>query len=111
LTDDGPTLLGLYVVLAGLVAALIVIAIGVFRLVVRSKALKKRIDEVAKLPFLPTLELTSARLDIATRRIDSLPLLEARARRAVAEIQAARAQLDAAALTVRDAVRFVVMGR
>jgi hypothetical protein len=110
LTADGPTWLGLWIVLAGIVAALVAVGAGVFRLVVRSRAFKKRLDEVAQLPFLPTLELTSARLDIAQRRIDSLPVLEARARRAIADLQAARTTIDDAAIAARDAVRYVILG-
>jgi hypothetical protein len=110
LTDQGPTWLALWIVLAGIVAALVAIGAGVVRLVVRSRAFKKRLDEVAKLPFLPTLELTSARLDIASRRLDSLPSLEARARRAIADLQAARSTIDNAAIAARDAIRFAILG-
>ncbi len=110
MTAEGQTSLALWAVLAGIIAALVAIGAGVFRLVVRSRAFKKRLDEVAKLPFLPTLELTSARLDIAMRRIDSIPLLEARARRAIADLQSARTTIDNAAIAARDAIRFAILG-
>jgi hypothetical protein len=110
LTPEGQTSIALWAVLAGVVSSLVVIGVGVFRLVRRSRAFKKRLDELAKLPFLPTLELTSARLDIASRRIDSLPHLEARVRRAIADIQTARTTIDRAAIAARDAIRIAVLG-
>ncbi len=100
MTAGGSSHLALYFVLAGIVLALAVVALGAARLVVRSRALQKRLDEVAALPFLPTLDLTLARLDIATRAVDTIPELEARVARAVAELQAARMRAVSAVATV-----------
>lgn len=100
MTAGSSSHLALYTLLAGIVLALVVVLAGAARLVVRSRALKKRLDEVADLPFLPTLELTLARLDIALRASDTVPELEARTMRAVAELQAARLRAVAAVATV-----------
>ena len=92
--------LALYIALAGIGLALVVVVAGAVRLVRQSRALQKRLDELAELPFLPTLELTLARLDIASRAYDTVPELEARTARAVAELQAARRHTVAAVATV-----------
>jgi hypothetical protein len=107
LTGDGSSHLALYVVLSGLVLALIAVSAGTLRLVLQSRALKKRLDDLANLPFLPTLELTSARLDIASRALDKVPELEARTLRAIAELQAARARIIAAAGTLRTTAQLL----
>ena len=80
----------LYTVLAGIALALVLVIAGAFRLVMQSRALQARVEQLAELPFLPTLELTLARLDIAARAYDRVPELEARIALAVAELQAAR---------------------
>jgi hypothetical protein len=110
LTAEQPASVAPYVALAGVVLALAFVIAGLVRVVLEWRSLKKRIDEVAELPFLPTLELTAARLDIATRQIDTLPYLEARARQAIADLQAARAQLASAFGVAWAAVRTVVTG-
>lgn len=110
MTGAGPANVALYIALSGVVLALAFAAAGVIRVALQLRSLKKRIDEVAELPFLPTLELTAARLDIATRQIDTLPYLEERARQAIADLQAARAQLASAFGVAWAAVRTVVTG-
>jgi hypothetical protein len=107
LTSDGSSHLALYIALSGLVLALIAIAAGAVRLVLQSRALKNRLDDLAKLPFLPTLELTSARLDIASRALDKVPELEARTLRAIEEFQAARARVVAAAGALRTTAQLL----
>jgi hypothetical protein len=100
LTAGDSSHVALYIVLAGIVLALVVVLAGAARLVVQSRALKKRLDGVAELPFLPTLDLTLARLDIASRAYDTVPELEARTVQALAELQAARLKAVAAVAAV-----------
>jgi hypothetical protein len=105
LTIPVPDRFELYALGVGFLLALVAIAIGAALLVRRGLQLKKKAEALRILPFAPVLELTRARVDIASRAIDGAPRLIARAERALAAIFAARKSVTASALEARNFFR------
>jgi hypothetical protein len=105
LTEAVPDHFALYALLAGFVLALGVVALGVAIVVRRGLVLKQKVDALKELPFAPVLELTQARIDIATRSIDGLPRMMDRASRAFGAIAAARANVTNSALEATSFLR------
>jgi ABC-type transporter Mla subunit MlaD len=111
LTVAVPEHFDLYVIGGGALLALLLVVVGILQLAARARALRKRIEGYGDLPLQKTLELTQARLGIASRSVDAVPTLIARAKQALAEINDARTRLAEAASTTREFVRSVVSGR
>ncbi len=86
-----PPHLGLLILAGCVVFAILLVATGVFALVRAGLALKKRVEAYRELPlFRGDLERTQLKIASAERRIDSVPRLATRARRAFGELDAAR---------------------
>jgi hypothetical protein len=105
LTAAVPDYFNLYALAVGFLLALAVVGIGAVVVVRRGLGLKKRVEPFKRLPFVPVLELTQARVDIATRSIGRVPDLIERSQRAVAAIVAARESVTASVLEARDFLR------
>jgi hypothetical protein len=105
LTPAVPDHFELYALGAGFLLALAVAAIGASVLVRRGLTLRKKALTYKRLPFASTLELTQARLAIASRSVDRAPGLLARARSAFAAITAALSSLQESVLEARDFFR------
>jgi hypothetical protein len=106
LTVDVPDHFALYALGVGLVLTLLVIALGAVRVIARVRALKTRIENYKELPIFKQVELAEARIEIGSRAAEKLPDLTDRTNRAIAELQAAKATLAAAATTTTDTLRY-----
>ena len=102
MTSDVPALFWLYAIGAGVVLGFLAVVSGVVLVVRQGLALKKKAEKFKTLPFAGVLELTQARVDIASRSIDRAPLLMARAQRAMSDIAAARTSVTSSAFEARD---------
>jgi hypothetical protein len=102
----GPPHYDLQVLAACFVLAIVLAAAGVITLARAGLALKKRIEAYRELPILRgDLERTQLAIATAERRIDSVPFLAARARRAVGELDAVRRRNRLIALSLIAVVR------
>jgi len=102
----GPPHYDLLVLAACFVLAVVLAAAGVITLARAGLALKKRVEAYRELPLFRR-DFKRAQLQIATaeRRIDSVPLLTVRARRAFGELDMARRRNSAVARTLIAVVR------
>lgn len=97
MTIPVPDHFALYALGAGVLLALVAVAIGAGLLMVRARAFAERLDGYAELPLFSTVELTEARLDIASRSLESVPQLGPRLQRVLAQFSALRPERRARA--------------
>jgi hypothetical protein len=97
----------LYVLAAGVLIGLMLVAAGALGLVSRGIALRKRFEGYAELPVFKDAELAEARLAIAERAVGTVPSLQMRANRAMREIDDARERIAASLFTVSTGVRLL----
>ncbi len=101
-----PPHLGLLILAGCLVFAIVLAATGVIALARAGLALKKRVAAYRELPlFRGDLERTQLQIATAERRIDSVPGLAARGRRAFGELDAVRRRNRLIALSLIAVVR------
>ena len=100
-----PDHVGLLVLAGCAVIAIALVAAGIIRVVRETLALKRRVLAYADLPLREDFRLAGRRIALAERRIDTIPVLTARAERAVAEIDAARARIRLMGMMVVDRFR------
>ncbi len=89
---------------AGVLIGLIFVVAGVVAVVRRALSLRKRLDRYADLPLWKNVELAEARVSIAGDALATVPSLQARAGRALRDIEAAREEIRSAAFAVSTGV-------
>lgn len=88
-----PLVANVIALVAGIVLALALVAIGASRVAKIGLALKKRAEEYKTLPITVYIDRTERQVGIATRGIENAPALVYRARAALREIANARAKI------------------
>jgi hypothetical protein len=88
-----PDHFALYAIGAGLVAALVVVALGARHFSARARAFRDRLEGYGELPIHRDIERAQSRLETASESIRSVPRMIARARQAIEDLEDAGARL------------------
>ncbi len=99
--------LGAYIILGGVVFALLFMVAGVIAIVGPAKALSARLDELGSLPIIAVIEETQRKLDDAQYAVGTFPDLLERARVALLDIESSGVRLRNSADAINTAARLV----